>query len=149
MHTDTRTQTAQMPAQAVFYDVDRQQVKGFIEAFYKQVRQDALLGPVFSRVVTDEQWPEHFETMTDFWMAVAFGGPAFRGNPMIKHARIRDISAAHFERWLAIFEEVAHAYWSEEIADLLLFRAQQIAPALQTGVERAREKSLVTATDLH
>jgi hemoglobin len=149
VHTSILHQTSQKPILRVVRHVERQQVRRFVEAFYAEVRHDELLMPIFSRVVADEQWPEHFETMTDFWMAVAFDGPAFRGNPMIKHARIRDISATHFEHWLRIFEQVAHQFWDTEIANLLVFRAQQIAPALQTGVQRAREKSLVTASDLH
>jgi hemoglobin len=149
MDTSPLLQTSEKPVKAERFSVERHHVRSFIEAFYVQVRQDTLLAPVFARVVPDAQWPEHFETMTDFWMAVAFGGPAFRGNPMVKHARIRDIAPAHFERWLAVFTQVANEFWNPDIAYLLVFRAQQIAPALQAGVTRAREKSLVTASDLH
>jgi hemoglobin len=127
----------------------RAKVLAFVVAFYDQARADPLLGPVFERVVAHEGWPQHFETMTDFWMAVAFDGPVYRGNPLIKHALIRDITGAHFARWLNIFTEVTNRFWGGETAALLNFRAGQIAPALLTGVARAREKGLVHEEELH
>jgi hemoglobin len=149
MHTSPLLQTSQKSFQESSFPVGRHQVRNFVEAFYVQVRQDLLLGPIFARVVPDAQWPEHFDTMTDFWMAVAFGGPAFRGNPMVKHARIQDIAPEHFTRWLSIFAQAAANFWNPEIAALLVFRAEQISPALQTGITRARDKLLVTANELH
>jgi hemoglobin len=128
---------------------EREEMTGFVKAFYDKARADALLGPVFDRVVAPEAWDEHFETMTDFWLAVAFDGPSFRGNPMIKHAQIRDIGIAHFERWLDIFSLVSRSYWPAKTAAMLIFRAEQIAPALLAGVDRARDKGLVPAHALH
>ena len=129
--------------------VTRGEVRGFVEAFYKQARQDSMLGPVFNRIVAADQWDDHFETMTDFWLSVAFDGPTFRGNPMIKHARIKDIAPQHFDRWLEIFEETSSIYWPPDASDLLRWRANQLAPSLMSGVVRAREKQLVTEADLH
>ena len=128
---------------------ERAAVRHFVEVFYAAVREDAVLGPVFARIIADADWEHHFEVMTDFWSAVAFDGPSFRGNPMIKHAMIRDIKAEHFKRWLEIFEPVARACWSTEIADLLIFRAHQLAPALLRGVSVARDKGLVDVNALH
>ena len=128
--------------------VSRIEVRGFVEAFYEQARQDPMLGPVFDRIVAADQWDTHFETMTDFWLSVAFDGPTFRGNPMIKHARIKDIAPHHFDRWLEIFDETCCICWPPDIADLLRWRARQISPSLMNGVVRAREKQLVTAQDM-
>ena len=129
--------------------VNRIEVRGFVEAFYEQALQDPQLGPVFNRIVAADQWDTHFETMTDFWLSVAFDGPTFRGNPMIKHARIKDIAPHHFDRWLEIFDETCCICWPPEIADLLRQRARQIAPSLINGVARARQKQLVTEQDMH
>ena len=129
--------------------VTRIEVRGFVEAFYEQARQDPMLGPVFNRIVAADHWDTHFETMTDFWLSVAFDGPTFRGNPMIKHARIKDIAPQHFDRWLEIFEETSCIYWPPDTSDLLRWRAKQISPSLMSGVVRAREKQLVTEADLH
>jgi hemoglobin len=117
-------------------------VKGFVEAFYSRVRLDSLLNPVFSRVIAEEKWPEHLETMTNFWMAVGFAGPAFSGDPMTKHARIGEITSDHFERWLAIFEVVANEYWDKEVAAQLILRSTKIASSLLLGVERARQREI-------
>ena len=147
-HIYPLTQSAQAHVPLALTGVQRPQVQAFVGAFYKEVLQDALLAPIFDRVVAKDAWPVHTETMTDFWMAVAFGGAPFRGNPMVKHAQIRDIEPLHFERWLVIFTRVATGFWKPAIAHLLIFRAQQIAPALQRAVDRAKDKSIVTADDL-
>jgi hemoglobin len=124
---------------------ERQEMLVFIRSFYQEVLNDPELGPIFKRVVgsTDEEWAGHYETMVDFWLAVVFDGPAFRGNPMVKHAAISDIAPQHFERWLQHFEATARSFWPSQAASLFILRARQIAPALITGIERAREKNLV------
>jgi hemoglobin len=124
---------------------ERAEMLNFIRSFYQQLLTDQELGPIFKRVVgsTEEQWAGHYETMADFWLAVVFDGPAFRGNPMVKHAAIADISPHHFERWLTVFEATARSYWPSQAASLFIMRARQIAPALTAGIERAREKNLV------
>ena len=68
---------------------------------------------------------------------------------MIKHAMIQDIKAEHFKRWLEIFEPVTRACWNTVIADLLIFRAHQLSPALLRGVSVARNKGLVDLNALH
>ncbi len=127
----------------------RAEVRNFVEAFYADVRADAELGPIFERVVAARGWDAHFETMTDFWQAVAFDGPPFRGNPMIKHAQIRDIAPAQFARWLTIFEKTCRRCWPQETTDLLIERGRRMAPALVRAIDRAREKAMVCRDDMH
>jgi hemoglobin len=124
----------------------REEVRGFVKSFYGEVLLDEQLGSIFQRVVgaSDEEWGTHYETLTDFWLAVVFDGPAFRGNPMVKHAAVKDIAAEHFERWLQIFERVARDYWPHQVAALFELRARQISVGLIAGITRAREKQLVT-----
>jgi hemoglobin len=129
--------------------VERERVREFVATFYTEVRKDDLVGPVFERIVAEHDWPDHIEKITDFWMAVAFGGAAFRGDAMRKHARIRDIDPQHFERWLAVFHRVTDDFWPPHIASLLQCRAQQIAKGLLAGVDAAREKNLVQPHELH
>jgi hemoglobin len=125
---------------------ERAEMLAFIRSFYQEVLKDELIGPIFQRVVgsAEQQWGGHYETMADFWLAVVFDGPAFRGNPMIKHAAIADIAPEHFARWLEIFERIACSFWPAPAASVFLLRARQIAPALIAGITRAREKQLVS-----
>ena len=161
-HTEPHTDLGDLPPSTYTVDivkavpkrrsapkVSRIEVRGFVEAFYVQALQDPMLGPVFNRIVAADQWDTHFETMTDFWLSVAFDGPTFRGNPMIKHARIKDIAPHHFDRWVEIFDETCCIYWPHDIAELLRQRAGQISPSLMNGVARARQKQLVTEQDMH
>jgi hemoglobin len=129
--------------------VSRNEVLGFVQAFYAIARVDELVRPVFKRIVSEEEWPTHFESITNFLMAVAFNGPAFRGDPLTKHARIRDISEDHFKRWVKIFNEVAVQYWDVEIANHLIHRVSQIASSLSNGVNLLRRGGIITTKDLH
>jgi hemoglobin len=125
---------------------ERAEMLAFIRSFYQKALSDDLIGPIFHRVVgsSDEDWVGHYETMADFWLAVVFDGPAFRGNPMIKHAAIADIEPEHFARWLEIFECTAQSFWPAATSSVFLLRARQIAPALMAGITRARDKQLVS-----
>ena len=72
-----------------------------VDAFYTQVRQDELLGPVFSAVIEND-WQPHLNRMYAFWNAALFSEPGFKGNPFAKHAPL-PIQAEHFTRWLHLF----------------------------------------------
>jgi|GEM_PF-3202726 len=43
-----------------------------VNAFYQQIREDALLGPIFNGVIQD-RWPAHLEKMYRFWLNRAAG----------------------------------------------------------------------------
>lgn len=128
---------------------ERAEMIAFIRSFYREVLRDDLIGPIFHRVVgsCDTQWAGHYETMADFWLAVVFDGPSFRGNPMVKHAAIPDIVPAHFDRWLEIFELTARSFWPVRTSDIFVMRARQIAPALIAGISRTRKNQ--SAREFH
>jgi len=43
----------------------REDVALLVRAFYKKVRQDKTLGPIFNATIKD--WETHLEKLTDFW----------------------------------------------------------------------------------
>jgi len=89
-------------------------IRLFVDGFYHKVAQDELIGPVFAGAIED--WTPHLEKMYQFWNAALFGVPGFRGNPFAKHAPLQ-INAAHFDRWLSLFNETINENFEGEMAE--------------------------------
>jgi hemoglobin len=52
---------------------------------------------------------------------------------MVKHLPL-PVDAAHFDRWLALFEETAREICSPEAAAYFVERARRIAASLELGI---------------
>ena len=117
----------------VHAEINEELVKTLVHAFYVKVRADAVLGPIFSRVVGDD-WDPHLAKMCDFWSSVMLMSGRYKGNPMVAHIRLKMVKSEHFERWLTLFRETARETCSAEIAELFIGRADNIARSLQLGM---------------
>jgi len=110
--------------------LDRPRIAAFLRAFYGAARQDALLGPAFAGVA---DWEEHIARLTRFWCSVALMTGDYHGQPMQAHVPLR-LSPPHFARWLALFEQTAHASFSQPGAGHMIERARRIARSLEMGL---------------
>ncbi len=100
-----------------------------VRRFYRDVAQDDLLGPMFNDVAQVD-WAEHLPKLTRFWSRALLGIHGYNGNPFQSHARIHARSPfrpAHFERWLALFEDTVESGWSGPNADRALKLAHNVA----------------------
>lgn len=79
-------------------------IQQMVDAFYGKIQQDALLGPIFADRIAPGAWPAHLQTMYRFWGAQLLGAQEYQGNPYAKH-RTLPVNAAHFDQWLALFNE--------------------------------------------
>jgi hemoglobin len=111
--------------------IDAPMIARLVDRFYERVREDALLGPVFAARVAD--WTAHLDRMRSFWSSVALMTGSYHGQPMRLHAPL-PIDAAHFDRWLALFETTAHEVCPPEAAQHFLERARRIAESLELGI---------------
>lgn len=109
-------------------------IERLVRAFYDKVRADAVLGPVFEAKIAD--WEPHLKQMFAFWSSVALMTGRYHGTPMIKHVRL-PIDAAHFDRWLTLFEQTAHEICPPMAAGHFIERAHRIAASLELGVAGA------------
>lgn len=116
--------------------VDEAMIRRLVHAFYGKVRQDPQLGPVFNREVAD--WDEHLAKLCNFWSSVMLMSGRFKGQPMAVHARLADIGAAHFVRWLELFGETAGEVCPPDAAALFRAKADQIGESLQLGLAFSR-----------
>ncbi|HRD28658.1 MAG TPA: group III truncated hemoglobin [Caulobacter sp.] len=112
-------------------------IADLVHAFYGRVRQDPVLGPIFDRAIGDG-WDEHLARLCDFWSSVLLMTGRFKGAPMAAHARLPEIEAPHFRRWLALFRETAGQGCPPEAAALFVEKAETIARSLQMGLAVSR-----------
>ena len=121
--------------------IDEAMIRRLVHGFYDRVRADAVLGPVFAAHIHD--WTPHLERMCAFWSSVALLTGAYSGRPMQAHQKL-PVDAAHFDRWLAIFEANAAELCPPAAAELFIDRARRIAESLEMGV--AMHEGVLLAT---
>ncbi len=117
-------------------------IKRMVDEFYNKVKADALLSPVFFERIPGE-WQPHLEKMYLFWNAALFGEKGYVGNPFSKHATM-NISAEHFERWLALFNETVDHYFEGHMANDAKWRASVMASNFLRRLEDMRKNNTIT-----
>ena len=105
-------------------------IKTLIDAFYAKVRSDDVIGYIFNDIAKVD-WPHHLPVMYAFWEFLLLGNAdTYRGNPIQKHFdlhRNHPLKAAHFDRWVALFQATVDELFEGEAAENAKFRAFAIA----------------------
>src|SRR5688572_9009263 len=104
----------------------REDIKTLVDRFYDKVKDNSLLGPVFSHV----DWLHHLPIMYDFWSSMLLGDQTYRGNPLQRHMHLA-INKYHFDRWLLLFSLTVDENFQGEKAEEVKMRAQSIAGMFQ------------------
>ena len=110
-------------------------IERLVHGFYAKVRADAVLGPVFEARIRD--WGPHLQQMCAFWSSVALMTGRYHGTPMAKHLPL-PVDAAHFDRWLELFEATAEEICPPQAAGHFVERARNIAASLELGIAGAQ-----------
>ena len=127
---------------------NREDVSILVNTFYIKVRQDDMLGPIFNKIILNDDWPKHLDKLTDFWETNLFGIAKFKGNPIKAHQNVdkrfnHSISQEHFGRWLQL--------WFETIDELFVgqraTRAKESARKMATGQFLANVDSATRRTE--
>jgi len=111
--------------------IDEAMIAALVRSFYARVQRDPLLGPIFAARVSD--WDAHIEKLCAFWSSVALMTGRYHGQPMRMHLDL-PVGEAHFDRWLALFEETATALCPPAAVAHFMERARRIADSLEFGV---------------
>jgi len=109
--------------------IDEASIRRMVDDFYTRVRTDPELGPIFAARISNT-WPEHLDKMVDFWVTALLHERRYFGHPRAVHARISNLQHAHFDRWLALFDETLQELFADELAASILARAQAMARGL-------------------
>jgi len=109
------------------------EITRLVHTFYERVREDPLLAPVFEPRIGDN-WAVHLDRMVAFWSSVLLGKPGFVGDPIGKHRAIAELEPRHFDRWLALFEQVLGELFPPLVAADIHGRAVRMRVALEGRV---------------
>ena len=109
------------------------EIETLVRAFYTKVRADAVLGPIFDRVIGDN-WEPHLQKMFNFWSSVMLTTGRYKGQPMRAHLKLKTVTPKHFDRWLVLFRETAEEVCAPETAERFIEKAARIAESLQLGM---------------
>ncbi len=105
-------------------------VKTLIDAFYTKVQADEVIGYIFNDIAQVD-WPHHLPVMYAFWEFLLLGtADGYRGNPIQKHFDLHQkhpLTAAHFDRWVALFQSTVDEHFAGPTAENAKFRGYAIA----------------------
>lgn len=125
---------APSPEKALVHpEVDRAFIGRLVREFYRRVRNDARLGPIFAGVIGDH-WEPHLEKMTDFWCSVILKTRDYEGRPVPAHLKLEGVREADFAIWLGLFARTAEELCPEDVAPVFVERAGRIARSLRLAM---------------
>ncbi|MFI9615769.1 group III truncated hemoglobin [Streptomyces sp. NPDC052023] len=111
---------------------DRAAVEGLVAAFYAEVLDDRLIGPLFTEVARIDV-AQHLTIMVDFWESALLTPGVYHGNALRAHRELHaksPLRADHFERWLHLWTAVVHRRHEGPVAERAVTKAHAIARAL-------------------
>lgn len=115
---------------------NRKDIEKLVDAFYRQVLSDPVIGHFFTEVV-QLQLDKHMPIMYSFWESALFGTGNYSGNPMTKHINLNqrsEMKPEHFERWVSLWECTVSNLFEGVKADLAKTRARNIAAIMSHKV---------------
>jgi hemoglobin len=111
-------------------------LRAVIQTFYTRLKQDDLLGPVFTQAIGDD-WTKHIQRITLFWLRVAGIRRGYRGGDFIPaHLRHLDIRADQLPRWLKLFSETCRELCPPTVAAFLIEVAEKMAENLEISFDK-------------
>ena len=108
--------------------ISEELIREVVDEFYRRARRDEELAPVFEAYVAD--WDRHLARMSDFWSAALLRTGRYSGRPVEQHRSIDGLSAAHFDRWIELFEETVGDLCPAEQAPAFALRARRMREAM-------------------
>ena len=111
--------------------INEEMIETLVRRFYRNVRNNAVLGPVFEARIAD--WECHLARMSAFWSSVALMTGRYHGRPMDAHLP-PPVDAAHVDISLQIFAATANEVCPPSAASHIIERARRIAESLEIGI---------------
>jgi len=122
--------------------LDEAMVRAVVDRFYFEARRDPVIGPVFNRVIAEEEWPAHLSKIADFWSSMLLGTGRYMGRPMPRHIAIPELSDAHFARWLTLFRMTVEEVCPPDVAGLFVERAETIGNNFRVRIAQFRGEDI-------
>jgi len=122
---------------------NREDVSLLVITFYKKIRKDKVLGPIFNGIIKD--WESHLILLIDFWETQLLLIRKYHGNPIIAHQEVDDkmnhtITSEHFGLWLNLWFETLDELFEGETTWVAKNRAQKMSTMLFMEMFKHRSK---------
>ncbi|MGB6241689.1 MAG: group III truncated hemoglobin [Castellaniella sp.] len=104
-----------------------------VHHFYRRVRQDDVLGPIFDAHIDD--WDEHLERMVRFWSSLLRRSGTYSGTPMPHHIALPGLNGPMFVRWLDLFRDTLGEFDNPAFVQQAQDFAHRIARSLWYGYQ--------------
>jgi hemoglobin len=114
-------------------------VRRLVDTFYRKVRADGSIGPIFIGVIRDD-WPAHLDKMVKFWQTVLLEEHTYFGSPFVPHARM-PLEARHFDVWLGLWNATVDELFEGAKATEAKWRAAKMAEMFLSKIIYYRNNS--------
>lgn len=117
----------------------RADIEFLVNGFYAKVRADEVIGFFFNEIAKTD-WDHHLPKMYDFWDTILFGKRSYKGNPLAAHIPVNfqvPMETFHFEHWVSLWTQTVRENFDGEVADLAIYKAQNIAEIMSFRLEDA------------
>lgn len=122
----------------------RSDIEKLVKVFYEKILDDALLAPLFLKVANIDL-SKHLPIQYDFWESVLFQVGKYKRDTLGAHLELHQLhrlNAAHFDRWLALFNETVDDFFEGKKATQAKERALTIAAFIKAKIKHLDRKRL-------
>lgn len=107
-------------------------IAALLRHFYIDVRQHAVLGPVFNAHIQD--WDAHLAKIAEFWAGQTGGPSGYGGGFGVAHLQL-GLGPEHFQHWLGLWDFNCRRHLASEEAGEMIALAHEIGRRLQSILE--------------
>jgi hemoglobin len=111
----------------------REGIATLLRHFYADVRQHALIGPIFNQQIKD--WTVHLARIGEFWARITGGPSVYSGQMPAKHFGL-GLDAGHFGAWLQLWECNCRCYCEAREAQEMIDLAHETGRRLRSILSR-------------
>lgn len=108
-----------------------------VREFYERAFEDPLIGWLFTDVAKLDL-EAHLPRIASFWETVLLGGRSYGGGAFRPHAALHTrapLRAAHFQRWLMLWEQSVDELFAGPRAELAKAHAHRVARAFHARLQ--------------
>lgn len=95
-------------------------IRKFVVLFYSKTIEDKVIGHYFVDILgedlTNKEWSEHIDILTDFWASMILGRDNYSGSPFSPHIQMQ-LKREDFQRWLEVLDETLNEIYERKASE--------------------------------
>ncbi len=123
---------------------DRADIRKLVTAFYERLLKDEDFKHIFLAVMQKDMLA-HIDTLMDFWESTLFQAGKYKGDTIDAHLEVHHqyrLNAAHFSKWLEIFNETVNDHFEGNIATQAKQKASTLATIIRLKIDNLEQRRL-------